>query len=214
MVEYHMQLQIDLIEIGQCIPTTGLNNKGWGFLISGSSRWSDEGYVPGTYYNAGSYLLSIEKKVNSKHTFNMWDLDHQQFKEGKVLLCKKPMTTGENFTILVRITKLKAMELRKKEMQEIETIISLISLGHYWKISEKLNIQSNLYAITGRTSNSNLNWFNANDPRPDYYKYLPSYYVNNQGSLSGNQVIENQNEYNQILQGWQENDPDITQLNT
>ena len=87
------------------------------------------------------------------------------------------------------------------------------TLGHYWKISEKLNIQSNLYAITGRTANSNLNWFNANDPRPDYYKYLPSYYVNNQGSLSGNQVIENQNEYNQILQGWQENDPDITQLN-
>ena len=37
--------------------------------------------------------------------------------------------------------------------------------------------------------------------------------MNNQGSLSGNQVIENQNEYNQILQGWQENDPNITQLN-
>ena len=37
--------------------------------------------------------------------------------------------------------------------------------------------------------------------------------MNNQGSLSGNQVIENQNDYNQILQGWQENDPDITQLN-
>ena len=50
---------------------TGLNNKGWGFLISGSSRWSDEGYVPGTYYSAGSYLLSIEKKVNNKHTFNI-----------------------------------------------------------------------------------------------------------------------------------------------
>ena len=41
---------------------TGLNNKGWGYLISEcSSRWSDEGYVPGTYYSAGSYLLSIEK---------------------------------------------------------------------------------------------------------------------------------------------------------
>jgi hypothetical protein len=35
---------------------SGLNKKGWGFLISGSSRWSEEGYVPGSYYSAGSYL--------------------------------------------------------------------------------------------------------------------------------------------------------------
>ena len=41
---------------------TGINSKGWGLLVSGSSRWSDEGYVPGTYYSSGSYLMSIEKK--------------------------------------------------------------------------------------------------------------------------------------------------------
>ena len=88
-----------------------------------------------------------------------------------------------------------------------------LTLGHYWSISEKLIIQTNLYAINGRTANTNLNWFNANDPRPDYYKYLPSYFINNQGSLSGNQIIENQADYNQILQGWQQNNPNTTQLN-
>ena len=50
---------------------TGLNSKGWGLLISGSSRWSDEGYVPGTYYSSGSYLLSVEKKVNEAHRLNL-----------------------------------------------------------------------------------------------------------------------------------------------
>ena len=88
-----------------------------------------------------------------------------------------------------------------------------LTLGHYWSMSEKLIIQTNLYAINGRTANTNLNWFNANDPRPDYYKYLPSYFINNQGSLSGNQIIENQADYNQILQGWQQNNPNTTQLN-
>ena len=77
----------------------------------------------------------------------------------------------------------------------------------------KLNIQSNFYAITGKTSNTNLNWVNANDPRPDYYKYLPSFFVNNQGTLSGNQIIENQDQYNNISQQWQDNNPDVTQLN-
>ena len=194
---------------------TGLNNKGWGFLISGSSRWSDEGYVPGTYYSAGSYLLSIEKKVNSKHTFNIMGFGSPtvQGRQG-IALQEAYDLTGENFYNPYWGYQTQSDGTKKKRnARNRDNHKPYITLGHYWKISEKLNIQSNLYAITGRTANSNLNWFNANDPRPDYYKYLPSYYVNNQGSLSGNQVIENQNEYNQILQGWQENDPDITQLN-
>ena len=194
---------------------TGLNNKGWGFLISGSSRWSDEGYVPGTYYSAGSYLLSIEKKVNSKHTFNIMGFGSPtvQGRQG-IALQEAYDLTGENFYNPYWGYQTQSDGTKKKRnARNRDNHKPYITLGHYWKISEKLNIQSNFYAITGRTANSNLNWFNANDPRPDYYKYLPSYYVNNQGSLSGNQVIENQNEYNQILQGWQENDPDITQLN-
>ena len=194
---------------------TGLNNKGWGFLISGSSRWSDEGYVPGTYYSAGSYLLSIEKKVNSKHTFNIMGFGSPtvQGRQG-ISLQEAYDLTGENFYNPYWGYQTQSDGTKKKRnARNRDNHKPYITLGHYWKISEKLNIQSNFYAITGRTANSNLNWFNANDPRPDYYKYLPSYYVNNQGSLSGNQVIENQNEYNQILQGWQENDPDITQLN-
>ena len=39
---------------------TGLNSKD-GLINGGSSRWSDEGYVQGTYYSSGSYLMSIEK---------------------------------------------------------------------------------------------------------------------------------------------------------
>jgi hypothetical protein len=88
-----------------------------------------------------------------------------------------------------------------------------LTLGHYWKISDKLNLQTNLYAITGKTGNTNLNWFDAKDPRPDYYKYLPSYYINDQGSLSGNQTIVDQQEYQQILSQWQQNNPSVTQIN-
>ena len=102
---------------------------------------------------------------------------------------------------------------RKRNARNRNNHKPYLTLGHYWNISEKLTIQTNLYAITGRTSNTNLNWFNANDPRPDYYKYLPSYFINNQGNLSGNQIIQNQDEYNEILEGWQQNNPIITQLN-
>ena len=194
---------------------TGLNNKGWGFLISGSSRWSEEGYVPGTYYSAGSYLLSIEKKINSTHTINFMGFGSPtvQGRQG-IALQEAYDLTGENFYNPYWGYQTQYDSTRKKRnARNRDNHKPYLTVGHYWKVSNKLNIQSNFYAITGRTSNSNLNWFNANDPRPDYYKYLPSYFVNNQGTLSGNQVIENQNEYNRILQGWQQNDPNVTQLN-
>ena len=77
---------------------TGLNNKGWGFLISGSSRWSDEGYVPGTYYSAGSYLLSIEKKFNAKHTLNFMGFGAPTVQGRQGIAVQETYDlTGENF---------------------------------------------------------------------------------------------------------------------
>lgn len=194
---------------------SGLNNKGWGFLISGSSRWSDEGYVPGTYYSAGSYLLSIEKKFNAKHTLNFMGFGAPTVQGRQGIAVQEAYDlTGENFYNPYWGYQTQSDGSQKKRnARNRNNHKPYLTLGHYWNISEKLNIQTNLYAITGRTSNTNLNWFNANDPRPDYYKYLPSYFINNQGNLSGNQIIQNQDEYNEILQGWQQNNPNTTQLN-
>ena len=194
---------------------TGLNNKGWGFLISGSSRWSDEGYVPGTYYSAGSYLLSIEKKFNSKHTLNFMGFGAPTVQGRQGIAVQETYDlTGENFYNPYWGYQTQSDGTQKKRnARNRNNHKPYLTLGHYWSISKKLIIQTNLFAITGRTANTNLNWFNANDPRPDYYKYLPSYFINNQGSLSGNQIIENQADYNQILQGWQQNNPNTTQLN-
>ena len=194
---------------------TGLNNKGWGFLISGSSRWSDEGYVPGTYYSAGSYLLSIEKKFNAKHTLNFMGFGAPTVQGRQGIAVQETYDlTGENFYNPYWGYQTQSDGTQKKRnARNRNNHKPYLTLGHYWSISKKLIIQTNLFAITGRTANTNLNWFNANDPRPDYYKYLPSYFINNQGSLSGNQIIENQADYNQILQGWQQNNPNTTQLN-
>ena len=194
---------------------SGLNNKGWGFLISGSSRWSDEGYVPGTYYSAGSYLLSIEKKINTKHTLNFMGFGAPTVQGRQGIAVQETYDlTGENFYNPYWGYQTQSDGTQKKRnARNRNNHKPYLTLGHYWSISKKLIIQTNLYAITGRTANTNLNWFNANDPRPDYYKYLPSYFINNQGSLSGNQIIENQADYNQILQGWQQNNPNTTQLN-
>ena len=194
---------------------SGLNNKGWGILVSGSSRWSDEGYVPGSYYSAGSYLLSIEKKINDNHTLNLMGFGAPtvQGRQG-IAIQETYDLTGDNFyNPYWGYQTQRDGTKKKRNARNRDNHKPYFTLGHYWKISEKLNLQTNLYAITGKTGNTNLNWFDAKDPRPDYYKYLPSYYLNNQGTLSGNQTIANPDDYQQLLNAWQQNDPTVTQLN-
>ena len=193
---------------------SGLNNKGWGILISGSSRWSDEGYVPGSYYSAGSYLVSIEKKINDKHSLNLMGFGAPtvQGRQG-IAIQETYELTGDNFYNPYWGYQTQSDGTRKKRnARNRDNHKPYFTLGHYWNISEKLNLQTNLYAITGKTGNTNLNWFDAKDPRPDYYKYLPSYYLNNHGTLSGNQTIASPDDYQQLLNAWQQNDHSVTQL--
>jgi hypothetical protein len=44
---------------------TGLNKKGWAFVINVNIRAGNEAYVEGTYFNSFSYFLGVEKKTKS-----------------------------------------------------------------------------------------------------------------------------------------------------
>jgi hypothetical protein len=194
---------------------SGLNDKGWAVLASFSSRWSDEGYVTGSSYSSGGYLLSIEKKINNQHTLNLvgFGAPTVQARQG-IAVQETYDLTGDPFYNPYWGNQTQADGSQKKRNARVrDNHKPYITLAHHWEKSEKFNLQTNLYAITGRTGNTNLNWYNAKDPRPDYYKYLPSYLNNDQGTLSGNQIVTDINEFNTLTQLWQQNDPSVTQLN-
>jgi hypothetical protein len=43
-------------------------DNGWAFTLSLTRRWANEGYVEGTYFDAGGYFLSAEKRINDQHS--------------------------------------------------------------------------------------------------------------------------------------------------
>ena len=47
-------------------------------------------------------------------------------------------------------------------------------LTHEWKINPKSSLLTAASYTVGNRSTTGLDWYNAADPRPDYYKYLPS----------------------------------------
>src|SRR5690606_23041294 len=48
--------------------STGMMDNGMAVAVSASGRYSDEGYIDGTFYSGASYFISIEQKLNNKHS--------------------------------------------------------------------------------------------------------------------------------------------------
>ncbi len=51
--------------------STGMMDNGWAFTFSASTRWAQQGYVKGTFYEAYAYFLAAEKKINENHSLNL-----------------------------------------------------------------------------------------------------------------------------------------------
>ena len=152
--------------------STGLNRKGWAFTLSGSRRWADEGFTDGTYYNAYSGFLGIDKKLNDRHLLSLVAIATPT-ESGRQGSSVREMLdiTGDNF-----YNPYWGYQNGKKRNASVaKTTQPVFILTHDWKVNDKTSLVSAASYIFGKRSVSGLDWYNAADPRPDYYRYLPSY---------------------------------------
>ncbi|WP_320814272.1 TonB-dependent receptor [Flavobacterium sp.] len=162
---------------------SGLDDKGWAFVVSASRRWADEGQFEGTDYGANSMFASVEKKINDSHSLNFTSI-YAQNSRGK----SSPNTQEVADLMGVRYNSYWGWQDGKKRNsrdKDIEEPINMLS--HYWKINEKTTLNTNVAFQTGTIGNSRIDNQLSNNPDPTYYKNLPSYYLNNHDN-AGNWV--------------------------
>jgi len=156
--------------------STGMKN-GWALTLSGSRRWADEGYVPGTSYDAWSYFLSLDRKINDRHTINLTALG-------------APIIRGRSTSSVQEVYDLTGTNFynsywgyqngEKRNSQMVNTHQPIAILRHDWTVSNRTTVTTALAYEFGRDGRTALDWYNARDPRPDYYRRLPSYIENDQ----------------------------------
>jgi len=152
--------------------STGLNKKGWAFSFSGSRRWANEGYADGTYYNGWSFYAAVDKRFNDRHllSFAAFATPTENGRQGASV---KEMTDIAND---VYYNPNWGYQNGKKRNASVAKSFQPIGiLTHDWKISDKSSLLSSASVTFGNRSVTGLDWYNAADPRPDYYRYLPSY---------------------------------------
>ncbi len=176
--------------------STGLMNNNWAITGSFSRRWSERGYKEGTFYDANSFFLSVEKKFNSRHSLNLTALD-AIYNRGVAGGSTQEVYDLAKDNFYNPYWGYQNGEVRNSRVRSNNK--PLITLAHFWKPSEKVDIQTTTGYWFGKGGYTALNWYDVLDPRPDYYRKLPTYF-------------SNETDKNQIISAWN-NDPSVSHVN-
>lgn len=174
------------------IHSTGMKEDKWSMTIAGSKRWAQEGYVEGTFYDAYAYFFAAERKFNENHSFN-FTLFGSPSKSGRSGIAVQEAYDLTDNPFYNPNWGYQNGEKRNSRVNNYHQ--PMMMLTHYGVFGDNTRVTSSLAYSFGRGGNTSLNWYEAPDPRPDYYRYLPSYYLGEDEYL-----------YNQYTELWKYNE--------
>ncbi|GJM32243.1 MAG: TonB-dependent receptor [Saprospiraceae bacterium] len=168
--------------------STGMMPNGWAVTLSGSHRWAEEAYIPGTFYDAYAYFLSVDRKLGDKHLLNLTAFG-APIKRGKSGAGTQELfdLSGSNYYN----PNWGYQNGEKRNARVANTHQPMVILRHDWTPSDDFTMTTSASYQTGRNGGTALDWYNARDPRPDYYRRLPSYIDNEQAVLVEQRLREN-----------------------
>jgi hypothetical protein len=152
--------------------STGLNKKGWAFTVSGSRRWATEGFADGTYYDGWSLFVAVDKRFNDRHllSFVAFGTPTESGRQGASVTEMVNLANDNYYNPYWGY-----QNGKKRNASIAKTFQPVGILTHDWKISDKTTLVTAASLTYGKRSTTGLDWYNSADPRPDYYRYLPSY---------------------------------------
>ena len=152
---------------------SGQTQSGWSYSLSASRRWGQSGYIEGTLYDAWAIFGSVEKSIGSNHSLGLTVLaaptDRGRFSGSVQEMYDLAGTNYYNAN-----WGFQNGEVRNSRIYRSAQPIAI--LRHDWNINSKTTLTTSVAGQTGRFGTTRLDWYNANDPRPDYYRKLPSFY--------------------------------------
>ncbi|MEL7120704.1 MAG: TonB-dependent receptor, partial [Bacteroidota bacterium] len=157
--------------------STGALANGWAFTFSGSRRWAEEGFIPGTFYDGYSYFLSIDRELSDRHSINLTAFG-------------APIKRGRSSAATMEMNDLAGTNYynpnwgfqngEKRNARVANQHQPIVIFRHDWKWTDRTILTTSVMYQTGRNGTTAIDWYDARDPRPDYYRRLPSFIQNEQ----------------------------------
>ncbi|MDD3108482.1 MAG: hypothetical protein PHV49_04635, partial [Alistipes sp.] len=176
--------------------TTGPLGHGWSLLLSGSRRWGRDVHIRGVYADQWSLSAAVEKQWGGRHSLT-------------ALFLLAPVEEGVRSSITSDCEELTDNPLYNPSWGEQEgsersarVRRERLPMGVLtWRFTpdERWSVYLSVAAMYGESSHTQLDWYDASSPQPDYYRYLPSAYDNPTVSAA-------------VREAWRGGDPAVTQI--
>jgi hypothetical protein len=165
--------------------STGIMKNRWALTFSASYRNGNEVYIPGTSFDAKSFYVSIDKKCNDKHLFSFTGFDAPMEKG------LSGAETRETYNVAGShyYNSLWGYQNGKVRNASVSrTNRPMLMLSHIYTPDQKSHLTTTLFYNFGKSGLTGINFNNAPNPHPDYYKYLPGYFYANGNIYRGDKA--------------------------
>lgn len=153
---------------------TGLSDKGWAFSGNITYRWANEGYVEGTFYNSLSYFLGVQKVFgNGAHSlaFSTWGNPTERASQGAGTDEMYWMANDRYYNPYWGY-----QNGKKRNSRIVNDFAPTALLTWDWKVSDNDKLTTSLMGKYSMYKSTKLNYNNADNPHPNYWKNMPSSY--------------------------------------
>ena len=185
---------------------TGLMDNGWAFAANVSARLGGNDWIDGVYYRSFAYYLSADKIFNDTHKLSFaifgtpGERGAQNSSTQEVYDLMGDNMYNSNWGYLNG-------KVRNTRVRKTHEPIAFLK----WDFtpSDKFESHTTLLFRFGSNGYTAMDWYNAQDPRPDYYRNLPSYLYNPDPDYKRN----NLDKATEAFQAWKAHDPSTVHFN-
>jgi len=152
---------------------SGPLDNGWSYAFSASARLGGNDWIDGIYYRSFAYYASAEKKFNDVHrigaafmaTPGQRGAQNSSTQEVYDLVGDNMYNSNWGY---------QDGKMRNARVRKTHEPIAI--LKYDFTPTEEFSLAATLLYRFGKNGYTALDWYDAADPRPDYYRNLPSYY--------------------------------------
>lgn len=171
---------------------SGPLSNGWSFIAQIAWRYSPyidaKGIIgEGISYNSGGYFLSAQKDWQNGHRLSLitFGAPTERGQSGAVTQEVYDLTGSINYNPYWGYCNGKVRNSRIVKSYDPTAIVS-----YEWQIDPQQRLRAAVGYHYAWYSNSALTFYNAPDPRPDYYRNLPSFLYDGQLDANGQLIVK------------------------
>ena len=169
---------------------TGMMDNGWAFAANVSARLGGNDWIDGVYYKSLAYYFAADKAINDANTVSFvffatpGERGAQNASTQEVYDLMKDNMYNSNWGY-------QNGKVRNARVRKTNEPIAFVKWNY--APSDKFEANATVLYRFGTNGYTALDWYDAQDPRPDYYRNLPSYFMDSNPDL---------NRYNPMKYGW------------